>query len=210
MSSLRIKIKRPIQVINNCYNSKLFNWNNDLFITHDFPSFSLYKKIFGTISYQLISKITIPQKFSSFYKLLKLDNKTLLVSNHNNIYLVDIKRIKIYHNISFFDKFNDIKFKNKNMIYIYYNNNLFMFQYFKNRMILIKIIQKNELVAFKYLLNLSIHECYKNINKNLIINFIENKYKNLSSFQYFLLLLNKQWPMIPIKMDIKFLSFLFA
>ncbi len=172
--------KEPIQIINNCKYPHLFNWNDDLFITYNSSFISLYKRICGTKSFQLMSIIKIIQK-DDFYiykllKLLKLDNKTLMMLNNKNIYLIDIKKMKINHEIYFFNRFNYTKFiyKIKNNIYIFCKYKLFMFQYFKNRMILIKIIKENELVIFNYLLNLSVEAYYPNLNKNLIINCVEN------------------------------------
>ena len=99
-----------------------------------------------------------------------------MMLNNKNIYLIDIKKMKINHEIYFFNRFNYTKFiyKIKNNIYIFCKYKLFMFQYFKNRMILIKIIKENELVIFNYLLNLSVEAYYPNLNKNLIINCVEN------------------------------------
>lgn len=178
--------KEPIQIINNCKYPKLFYWNDDIFITYNSSSFiSLYKRICGTKSFQLMSTIRIISKlyfsFSYLLKLLKLDNKTFMMLNNKNIYLIDMKKMKINHNIYFFNRFNDIKFayKIKNNIYIFCQYKLFMFQYFKNSMILIKIIEENELVIFNYLLNLSVKAYYPNLNKNLIINCVEN----IDSFQ---------------------------
>ena len=177
-----IKVTKPIQTINNTKQSKLFKWDEDLFMIHNSSSISLYKKILGTKPYHLISIIRISKidKFS-YYSLLKLDNKTLFISNHNNTYLIDIKKLKINQNISLFNELNNIKFiyKFENDVYIYSNNNIFMFNYIKNT--LIKLIEKDELDAFNILLNLSVHKNYTNLNKNLIINCIENENKNTNT-----------------------------
>ena len=175
MNSLK---KENIQIIYDCYKYRLLNWDDDLFITYNNSSISLYKRIFGTKPYQLISKITLSfQPIFSYYKLLKLYNKTLLISNSKNIYLVDIKKIKINQNISAFNKLNDIKFicKIQNNVYFYSNNNLFMFEYFKGGIIQKKLtIKIKELAAFNYLLNLSAQTYYENLSKNLIINCVKN------------------------------------
>lgn len=65
--------KEPIQIINNCKYPHLFNWNDDLFITYNSSFISLYKRICGTKSFQLMSIIKIIQKDDFYiYKLLKL------------------------------------------------------------------------------------------------------------------------------------------
>ena len=164
--------KEPIQIINNPYRSKLFNWNKDLFITCNYDFILFYKKIFGIKPFQLISKIRLSLRFSFFnkIKLLKLSSKSLLISNYKNIYFIDIQKIKINHNIHFFD--DDISFisKIKNKVYLYNNNNLFIFKYFKNIMFPIKLIKIEEkLDAFNYLLNLLLKSSYSNLGKNLRI-----------------------------------------
>ena len=148
---------------------------------HNSSSISLYKKNFGEKPYQLISIIRISPIYKySYNEFLKLDNKTLLITDHEVIYFFDVKKIKIIRNPPLIKEFIDIKFiyKIENNIYIYDCNHLYIFQYSKNSMNQKGYIKADELITFNYLLNLSVHSCYTNLSKYLIIKYIENKNEN--------------------------------
>jgi len=170
--------QKPIQIIYKD-NSFLLNMNKDLFITFDEDSFSLYEKITGTKYYQLLSKKVIPIKLNKNYiRLLKLDNKTLMVSNNENIlFLINIKTMKIIEEIYFMAYAGEIDFINKieNNIYISKNNILLEFNYIKGQMTLINTKEQNNLFSLNYVNNLFIEKKYPKLYNKIKINCIENK-----------------------------------
>ena len=170
--------QKPIQIIYKD-NSFLLNMNKDLFIAFDEDSISLYQKITGKKYYQLLSKKVIPIKLNKNYiRLLKLDNKTLMVSNNENIlFLINIKTMKIIEEIYFMAYAGEIDFINKieNNIYIYKNNILLEFNYIKGQMTLINSKEQNNLFSLNYVNNLFIEKKYPKLYNKIKINCIEIK-----------------------------------
>ena len=163
-----------IEIIPNKFQTtNLMKINENLLVAYGQIYISLYKKKLGIKSYELISKL----KLHNILKLLKLDNKTFVsMDNNNNIFLINNKKMKIYQKYFFFDRKNVIDFIYviKSNIYIHKNNNLFIFKFFKKELILIKLLKKNPLVAFNYLLNLSIENYFPYLKEKIKINCIKN------------------------------------
>ena len=163
-----------IEIIPNTFKAtNLMKINENLLVAYGQIYISLYKKKLGIKSYELISKL----KLHKILKLLKLDNKTFVsMDNNNNIFLINNKKMKIYQKYFFFDRKNVIDFIYviKSNIYIHKNNNLFIFKFFKKELILIKLLKKNPLVAFNYLLNLSIENYFPYLKEKIKINCIKN------------------------------------
>ena len=158
--------ENPIQKINIKY-SFLLNMNKDLFIAFNIKSILLYKKIIGTKYYQLSSKIIVPINLdnNNYKRLLKLDNKILMVLTNDIIYLINIKTMKICQEFFLLDYPGKIDFiyKIKDNIYICKDNTLLEFKYLKNQITLINSKNQNILYSFNYVNNL----------------FVENKYPKL-------------------------------
>ena len=166
----------------------LYHWNDELFLVCNMKMILIYQKINGTTTFQLVSKY----KFKSLLplcikKLLKLDNKTLMISIKNKIQLFNIKKFRNNQNLSFLNNNSIIDFIKKigNNIYLYNDNILFIFRFCGNKIILIQLIKKKILDAFNYFLNLYLEYYYKLTIK---INCIENKDIDKDSLNGYLIL----------------------
>lgn len=195
--------KEPIQIIKTNYLlNDLFKWNDDIFIAYNHFLITIFQKMCGTNSYQLISKLHLQMEnnfaFSKFNtRLLKLDSKILLISRQNCIFLVNIKKMKKCQTLFFLSNpKKKIKyiFKIGNNIYIYKNNSLYIFKYFHNIISLIQIIKEQKLIAYNYLLNLALEKNDSNLKVNIKINVIKNINKNINLFE----IINKNIFIIPI------------
>ena len=191
-------IGQSIQVIKCPPESRLFNWNDDSFIVYDNQFIFIYQIIFGTKYYQLLTKFKCQKEIENknvFFQLLtfcekinflKLDGKTLLVSIKKQIKLINIKKMKIFHNYYFKNK-NDyegeIKFfkKIENNIYIYYANYLYIFIYFREQLNLIKVVKVNIFTAIDYLIKLSLDY---NIKSNIHFNCTKDYDKSCLLMSY--------------------------
>ena len=138
--------ENPIQKINIKY-SFLLNMNKDLFIAFNIKSILLYKKIIGTKYYQLSSKIIVPINLdnNNYKRLLKLDNKILMVLTNDIIYLINIKTMKICQEFFLLDYPGKIDFiyKIKDNIYVCKNNNLLELKYYQKKITLINSKNQN-------------------------------------------------------------------
>ena len=170
--------ENPIQKININY-SFLLNMNKNLFIAFSENSISLYKKIIGTKYYQLSSKIILPINLdnNNYKRLLKLDNKILMVLTNDIIYLINIKTMKICQEFFLLDYPGEIDFiyKIKDNIYVCKNNNLLELKYYQKKITLINSKIQNTLFSLNYLCNLLLEKKYPLISNKIKINCIENK-----------------------------------
>ena len=77
--------------------SNFINFDKNSFIAYKNHYISIYKKIPGVKYYQLISKLKF-QKYKNNTKntkLLKLDNINILIYTKNNLYIINLKKMKI-------------------------------------------------------------------------------------------------------------------
>ena len=171
--------KSPIQIINQ-KESFLLNIKKDLFITFNIQFISLYKKINNIKLYQLSLIKSLPLNIFGTYfrRVLKLDNKTIMVANDNILYLINIKTMKILQNFYLTDYPGEIVFiyKIEDNIYICKENFLILFKYVENQL-LFSIFENNSnnLLIFNYLNNLFLEKQYPKLHKTIIINCIKNE-----------------------------------
>ena len=91
----------PIQIINS-KSHNLFKFNSNLFISYDNTSISIYQKTNNIKLYQLSITLTLGNNnYANKLSLEKLDIRTLMIAQKNEIYLIDIrnmitKKKKIY------------------------------------------------------------------------------------------------------------------
>jgi len=166
-----------IQIINKKY-SFLFNINKDLFIAFNNKSISLYQRIIGTKYFQLLSKKDFLFFFDDNYRrLLKLDNKIIMASKDDILYLINIKTMKIIQEFYILDYPREIHFNYKidNNIYICKNNILLEFKYIQGQIIFINKKEQNNLFSLNYVNNLYIEKKHPNLHNKIKINCIQNK-----------------------------------
>lgn len=195
-------LNKPIQTIN-IENSFLLNINQDIFIAYNYNNMFLYNKIKGKKYYQLsLKKEILPFEFNYNYKkLLKLDNKSLLMAFNNILYLINIKTMKVYQGLELKNYRGKIIFINKikDNIYVCKEDNLLSFKYSQNKVILIASIYQNNLFSLNYIYNLFLKKNFPNLN--IIINCIKNnKIKKNIFFPVF----DEKAKLAPIKFSVKF------
>ena len=103
-------LKNPIQIIHN--NSPyLFNFNSNLFAAYNYKSISIYQKTNNIQLYQLASTLTLDNNYSYYnLNLIKLDNRTLMVSNNKEIYIIDIRNMMTKQIFILIDGVNEKEF----------------------------------------------------------------------------------------------------
>ena len=164
-------------------------WNNDdIFIEYNNFYILIYQKINGTKNYQLLSNFKLCKYYYNdiiTQKLLKLDSKTLMLSNNIYIYLFNIKKMNFCQKLNFIRNYSNIIFiiKKENNFYIYKYNNLYIFKFFKNMVNFIKLIKEKELIAFNYLLNLNLNKNYSDLKLNIKIICVKNLPDKMLSFK---------------------------
>ena len=171
--------KSPIQIINQ-KESFLLNIKKDLFIAFNEQFISLYKKINNIKLYQLSLIKSLPLNFFGYYfrRVLKLDNKTIMVANDNILYLINIKTMKILKQFYLTYYPGEIVFiyKIEDNIYICKEGFLILFKYVENHL-LFSTFEKNgnNLLIFNILNNLFLEKQYPKLHKTITIICIENK-----------------------------------
>ena len=132
-------------------NTKLFNFNNDIFICSNKSSFCLFKKINGPKIYQFFVKI----KIKNIRGLIKINNKNFMIYNLEGLYEINTQNCKVKKISMPFCKGEDIDFieKIKNNIYIYKNEILYLCNFSKNNLTLINLYKFDKKEAIKNLLN---------------------------------------------------------
>jgi len=144
--------KNPIQIIYN-ESLNLFNFNSNLFISYKHNKISFYKKTNNIILYQLSAVLTLDNNDkNNESKIIKLDKITLMITQNNDIYLIDIRNMmtkKKFKFINVIGKINSLYKKDKD-IYLNFGNYWHTFRYNKNNLEIIKTIKKSELKFFKY------------------------------------------------------------
>ena len=93
-------LKNPIQIIkNNSHN--LFNFNLNIFISYDNKKVSIYQKTNNLKLYQLSTILTLDNIYSTNkLRMERLDIRTLMIAQKNEIYLIDIRNMTTKKNIN--------------------------------------------------------------------------------------------------------------
>ena len=85
--------KNPIQIIKN-KSRYLLNFNSNLFISYDYNKISFYKTTNNLILYQLSTVLNLDNNnIFNELNLIKLDKRTLMMAQKNEIYLIDIRNM---------------------------------------------------------------------------------------------------------------------
>ena len=170
--------KNPIQIINQKL-SFLLNINKDLFFAFNRSFISLYKKINNIKLYQLSTKsFHIYNDDNYFIKLLKLDNKIIMVVKDSILYLINIKTMKTLKKFYLGHYPGDIVFiyKIEDNIYICKEGFLILFKYVENQLLFSKFENNSKnLLTFNILINLFLEKQFPKLYKTITINCIENK-----------------------------------
>ena len=167
-----------VQIMNN-YSIFLYNFNANLFISYDLMSISIYQRTNNINLYQVLSQLTLDIEnfdIKEHINLLKLDYKTLMITQFNKIYLINIQNMIVKQKYSFMSGIGYIDFVykiNKN-IYLYKNNYLYVFNYNKNELILINLIYQTNLNAIDYFWNLYIKNKYPYLEDKIRIKCFYN------------------------------------
>ena len=138
--------KNPIQIINS-KSSHLLNFNLNLFISYEHKNISIYQKTNNIKLYQLPSILTLDNKSNYYIDLIKLDNRTLMISKGNEIYLTDILKMKTKKNIFIKGEY-EIKYvyKKDKDIFLNYGNDLYTIRYNKFNLEIINKIKKPKFI----------------------------------------------------------------
>ena len=142
--------KNPIQIINN-KSRYLLNFNSNLFISYEHNKISFYKKTNNIILYQLSTVITLDNNDNyNESNLIKLDKRTLMIAQKNEIYLIDIGNMMTKKKYKFIKGKGRIKslYKKDKDIYLNFGNYLHIFRYNKYNLEIINTLKISE---FKYL-----------------------------------------------------------
>ena len=137
--------KNPIQIINN-WSFYLLNFNSNLFISYGYKNISIYQKTNNLKLYQLSTILN----FDIFYKLslMKLDNRTLMIVQKNEIYLIDMRNMMTKNKFKFINgkgKIEPLYNKDKN-IYLNFENYIYIIRYNKYNLEITNIIEKSKLI----------------------------------------------------------------
>ena len=137
--------KNPIQIINN-WSFYLLNFNSNLFISYGYKNISIYQKTNNIKLYQLSTILN----FDISYKLnlMKLDNRTLMIVQKNEIYLIDIRNMMTKNKFKFINgkgKIEPLYNKDKN-IYLNFENYIYIIRYNKYNLEITNIIEKSKLI----------------------------------------------------------------
>ena len=160
---------QPIQIIKIIRNTNfLFNFNKNIFISYNCKSISFYNNKRGEKFYQLLNNYKLKGK----KQLTKLNMNFLLILNNNNLYLMNIKSMKMNKIYLFLSTGKyEIKFiySDKHYVYLYINNNIYSIKYLHNQFQIIKSIEMDPLMAINCLSYLQINQ------NNIIFECVENK-----------------------------------
>ena len=172
--------KNPIQIINN--NSRnLFNFNINLFISYDNKKISIYQKTNNIKLYQLSITLTLGNNnYANKLSLEKLDIRTLMIAQKNEIYLIDIRNMITKKKYKFINGNSEIEYlyhKEKN-IYLNIGNYLYTIRYNTSNLEIITVIKKQELKEYSHLLSNAITAKLENEN------ILNNEYVNFFSFKH--------------------------
>ena len=108
-----------------------------------------------------------------------------MIIKNNNIYLINIPKMKINQKYIFNNNSKiDFIYKIKKNIYIYINNNIFIFNYFHSEINLIQSINLNNSSPVNYFSNL-LQKNLNNLKIKIKINWDENYQK------FFILIIGK-------------------
>ena len=162
--------------IKNC--PLLLDMNKFFFLANE-DSIFLYQKINGIQKYEFKSKLSINlrknEKFHFFlipFKksenrkiILKLNNTTILLTNSDSFYLINILKMKIVNKYIWSKDLldgNEIKFIKKldNKIYFCTYNHTLVFTYLNNRLSLTCKIYLTDKFVFNYFTNLNFEKCF--------------------------------------------------
>ena len=137
--------KNPIQIINN-WSFYLLNFNSNLFISYGYKNISIYQKTNNLKLYQLSTILN----FDIFYKLslMKLDNRTLMIVQKNEIYLIDMRNMMTKNKFKFINGKGKIVplYNNDKNIYLNIKNYIYIIRYNKYNLEITNIIEKSKLI----------------------------------------------------------------
>ena len=137
--------KNPIQIINN-WSFYLLNFNSNLFISYGYKNISIYQKTNNLKLYQLSTILN----FDIFYKLslMKLDNRTLMIVQKNEIYLIDMRNMMTKNKFKFINGKGKIVplYNNDKNIYLNIKNYIYKIRYNKYNLEITNIIEKSKLI----------------------------------------------------------------
>ena len=138
--------KNPIQIIDNNQSLYLLNFDSNLFISYGFNNISIFQKTNNIELYQLstILNYNIDDKLN----LMKLDNRTLMIVQKNEIILIDIRNMMTKNKFKFINGKGIIEplyNKDKN-IYLAFDNYIYIIRYNKYNLEIINIMEKSKLI----------------------------------------------------------------
>ena len=188
--------KNPIQIIINNYHN-LFNFNSNVFISYDKKKISIYQKTDNIKLYQLSTILTLDNNLSdNKLSLVKLDFRTLMIANKNEIFLFDIRNMITKRKYKFINgkgKINSLYSKEKN-IYLNIGDYLYTIRYNKSNLEIINIFYINfveiiikESESIEYLFHLRNPILANLKNEDILINnesvkFFSFKHENSIKF----------------------------
>jgi len=180
-------LKNPIQIIKN-YSHNLFNFNLNKFISYDNIKVSIYQKTNNIKLYQLSTILTLDNNYSvNNLRMERLDIRTLMIAQKNEIYLIDIRNMTTKKKYKFINgkvEINSLYIKEKN-IYLNIGNYLYTIRYNKSNLEIIAIIKEHQLKEYYIPLSSAIKAKLENeniLNNNESIKFFSFKQENSIKF----------------------------
>ena len=139
-------LKNPIQIIESkIYNPNLFNFNSNLFISYGDENILIFQKTNNRNLYQLSTSLDLfnisilnELNFDELYNnyifnlnLLKIDNRTLMITKNKEIYFIDIRKMLIKNKFTFKNGKSEITFlcNKNNDIQLYIGNYIYTTSY---------------------------------------------------------------------------------
>ena len=154
-------LKNPIQIIKiEICSPNLLNFNSNLFIAYGVEKILIFQKANNRNLYQLstildlfinniLNELNFEELLNNYisYKLnlLKIDNKTLMITQTKEIYFIDIRNLMIKNRFTFKNEKSEIKFlyNKNNYIHLYIGENIYTTRYNKYNLQVISKIKKS-------------------------------------------------------------------
>ena len=155
-------LKNPIQIIKiEICSPNLLNFNSNVFIAYGDEKILIFQKtnnrnlyqlstILDLFNFNIFNELNFKELFQNYisYKLnlLKMDNKTLMITQNKEIYFLDIRNMMIKNRFTFKNEKSEIKFvyNKNNDIHLFIGENIYTTRYNKYNFQVISKIKKSK------------------------------------------------------------------
>ena len=193
-------LKNPIQIIKSkIRNPNLFNFNSNSFISYGEENILIFQKTNNRNLYQLsttldlfnnsiLNELNFDELFNDYisynFNLLKIDNRTLMITQNKKIYFIDIRKMLIKNKFTFKNGKREITFlcNKNNDIQLYIGKYIYTTSYNKYNL---QVIRKRKKSKYSYPESTPITAKLKNennFNNNNTIKFFSFKNNEVSIY----------------------------